>query len=149
MRSIWPLPKRGESVDETLVVEGLPEVQGVAVGAFMQLGSVIAGGERERHAALPERLGNRHRPLGSEVHVQDGEVRFFAIEERKGLCHARCRTDHGTSEINEYLLGLHGDQKLVLHDQNSGARPCPGDVTLHPSPFLRMSQALRRPGTVR
>jgi hypothetical protein len=131
------------------VVERLPEVQSVAVGRLGQLGAVVAGGEGERHAAFTEGLGDRRRPLRPEVHVEDCEVRLFAVEDRKGLRDARRRTYYGTAEFNEHLLDLHGDQQLVLHDQNAGARPCPGDVTtLHPSRFLSTSYAFRRSGTV-
>jgi hypothetical protein len=45
-----PGAQASQGVDETMLVEGLPEVRRVAIGRLGQLGAVVAGGERDGNA---------------------------------------------------------------------------------------------------
>src|SRR5579863_2517788 len=82
---------------------------------------LVAGEENERNAARREYFGHRIGHAVAEVDVEDGTVEIALPRGRKRFGSGADRADDGAAALAEKLLDHHGDQSLVLDQEDAAA----------------------------
>ena len=81
--------------------------------------ATISGGEGERHTFFLQGVRDRIGIFTCKIDVEDGPVQLPIIGEIKPLLDGSCGPDDVAAELREPSLHQHGDQGLVIHDQDT------------------------------
>lgn len=77
-----------------------------------------AGNENIRNVAVGERIGNGPDKRARDIDVENRGVDRFGQQAQR-IGHARRRADNPISRVDEHILGIERDQRLVLDHQNA------------------------------
>jgi hypothetical protein len=99
-----------------------------------QLLAPVAAHKGERHPARDQRIGDATYRVAAEIGVEEGAVHLLAFERGKRIAYGRQWTDHHEPTLLQRTGNIEGDEKLVLHHQDTFR-------CRHFSPVLRLSSA--------
>ena len=113
------LARESDDGPDRLLVERLghgAERAGEAVGNLFRVG----GQEDDRGAVLGDEPLRDLRPghAVQQVHVDQGQVRSFALGDREGAGPVHGATNHIAPAVGEHELQFHGQERLVLDDHD-------------------------------
>src|SRR5262252_2669041 len=80
----------------------------------------VSGGEREWNRTVPQRGRDREAVVPAEVHIEDRAVELDAADQGQRLRRGTDRPDRLVLQFAEPILDHHGDQWLVIDDQDPG-----------------------------
>ena len=86
--------------------------------------AAVTGDDKKRHCMTEKLIGDRRGVLAAQVTVQQRAIEMVLAYRRNRLFHRGRRLDDFASKLLQHLLDQHGDQELVLHDEDAQAGEC-------------------------
>jgi hypothetical protein len=88
----------------------------------------IGRAEDERHLAVLQRIGDAEAEDAGDIDIEDGAVDRLHLDGFERARDPCIGSDHDAAGIPDECLGLEGQQKLILEDEDAAAAQHGGDA---------------------